>query len=75
MVERRILRDFHIGVVEAIQNEVNKIEEKENVSFSPNKNKKKRRSTFKREKMDWNALVRKNTRSSNPIGTSTNQEI
>ncbi|KYB27779.1 Transient receptor potential protein-like Protein [Tribolium castaneum] len=61
MIERRILRDFHIGVVD----EVGKSE----VSYSPNKRK---RRTFRKEKKDWNSLVRKNTKSYDPIGSSKN---
>lgn len=50
MIERRILKDFQIGVATEVT-------------------KTKRKSTFKKRKKDWNALVRQNA-AFDPIGSS-----
>ncbi|CAG9767035.1 unnamed protein product [Ceutorhynchus assimilis] len=73
VMERRLLKDFHIGIVEGLVNEMqqNPIEPK-NV-FGQIAKVIGRRTT-KSKKKDWNELVRKNTLPSNPIGSAQEAE-
>nr|CAB02410.1 Trp protein [Calliphora vicina] len=67
-IERRILKDFQIGFVETLQTElVNSVEEGKDI-FSSLANAIRKKRSQKGEK-DWNAIARKNTMSSNPIGS------
>ncbi|KAM7359756.1 transient receptor potential protein-like isoform 2-T2 [Cochliomyia hominivorax] len=68
ILERRILKDFQIGFVETLQNELeNNVEEGKDIFSSLATAIRKKRSQ-KGEK-DWNAIARKNTMSANPIGS------
>ncbi|KNC32158.1 Transient receptor potential protein [Lucilia cuprina] len=68
ILERRILKDFQIGFVETLQTElVNNADEGKDIFASLASAIRKKRSQ-KGEK-DWNAIARKNTMSSNPIGS------
>jgi transient receptor potential cation channel subfamily C protein 4 len=69
MIERRILKDFHIGIVEAMKSEVGK---KEYSVFGHVVKTARRVSTFKRKKKDWNALVKKSAQLTDPIGKMKN---
>lgn len=73
-MERRLLKDFHIGIVEGIVNEIQQnLDEPKNV-FGQIAKVLGRRTTFKSKKKDWNELVRKNTQPSNPIGSAQEAE-
>ncbi|ENN83024.1 hypothetical protein YQE_00613, partial [Dendroctonus ponderosae] len=73
-MERRLLKDFHIGIVDNIVNEIQQnLEEPKNV-FGQIAKVIGRRTTFKSKKKDWNALVRRNTTASNPIGSAQEAE-
>ncbi|CAH1159814.1 unnamed protein product [Phaedon cochleariae] len=74
VMERRLLKDFHIGMVEGLVQEM---------SLTPNEPKNVfgqiakvigRRTTFKPKKKDWNALVKRNSVTSNPIGSAQELE-
>ncbi|KAM7361813.1 transient receptor potential protein-like isoform 1-T4 [Cochliomyia hominivorax] len=69
ILERRILKDFQIGFVETLHTElVNNFTEGENLFDSLANAIRKKRAQKNNEK-DWNAIARKNTISSNPIGS------
>ncbi|KAH0809948.1 hypothetical protein GEV33_012846 [Tenebrio molitor] len=72
MIERRILKDFHIGIVEAVKSEVAKCGKKEYSVFGHVVKTARRVSTFKRKKKDWNALVKKSAQLTDPIGKIKN---
>lgn len=74
-MERRLLKDFHIGIVEGIVNEaVSTLKEPKDV-FSQIAKVIGRRTSSKHKKKDWNALVRKNTMAKDPIGTAQEAEM
>lgn len=71
IMERRLIKDFHIGIVEGILKE----------DFGSAKNSSdvlnriarvigRRVSSKKKSKKDWNAIVRKSTIDANPIGST-----
>lgn len=74
-MERRLLKDFHIGIVEGIVNEaVSTVKEPKDV-FAQIAKVIGRRTSSKHKKKDWNALVRKNTIAKDPIGTAQEAEM
>ncbi|XP_066257268.1 transient receptor potential protein-like [Euwallacea similis] len=74
-MERRLLTDFHIGIVEGIENEIQQnLDEPKNV-FGQIAKVLGRRTTFKTKKKNWNELVRRNTTASNPIGSAQEAEF
>lgn len=70
IMERRLLTNFHIGIVDGIMNEVINTPKEHNDVFSQIAKAIRRHSTTKKKKRDWNTLVRSNTVKSDPIGTS-----
>ncbi|XP_056640149.1 transient receptor potential protein isoform X1 [Diorhabda sublineata] len=74
MMERRLMKDFHIGIVEGIVQEMKMNPTETKNVFGHIAKVIGRRATFKSTKKDWNALVRKNTTTSNPIGTAQELE-
>lgn len=73
-MERRILKDFHIGIVEGIVSEtVSSLKEPKDV-FSQIAKVIGRRTSSRHKKKDWNALVRQNTTVKDPIGTAQEAE-
>lgn len=70
-MERRIIKDFQIGMVEGVINEIITGEQKVTNLFS-----KIAKAIGKQEskKKDWNEFVRNSTKNSNPIG-STDEAI
>lgn len=74
-MERRILKDFHIGIVEGIVSEtVSSLKEPKDV-FSQIAKVIGRRTSSRNKKKDWNALVRQNTVIKDPIGTAQEAEM
>lgn len=70
VMERRLLKDFTIGIVEGIVSEA--IREKEPMDvFSKIAKAIGKRSSSSKGKKDWNAMVRKNTVRRDPIGSTT----
>ncbi|KAL1509540.1 hypothetical protein ABEB36_004255 [Hypothenemus hampei] len=75
VMERRLLKDFHIGIVEGIVNEIQQNQDEPKNVFGQIAKVLGRRSTFKKtKKKDWNELVRKNTLPNNPIGSAHEAE-
>ncbi|XP_050299410.1 transient receptor potential protein isoform X2 [Anthonomus grandis grandis] len=74
VMERRLLKDFHIGIVEGIVNEIQLNPDEPKNVFGQIAKVLGRRTTFKAKKKDWNELVRKNTHPSNPIGSAQEAE-
>jgi transient receptor potential cation channel subfamily C member 4 len=71
MMERRILKDFQIGIVEGIISEsLQQVKEPKDV-FSTIANVIKKRASSKMKKEDWNAVVRKGTIKADPIGSKS----
>ncbi|RVE51850.1 hypothetical protein evm_003470 [Chilo suppressalis] len=78
VMERRILKDFQIGIVEGIIKDVISKEVKPKDVFSQIAKAIVRRGSTDRtesKKRDWNALVRTNTVRRDPIGRSSEAEI
>ncbi|XP_021207719.2 transient receptor potential protein isoform X2 [Bombyx mori] len=75
VMERRILKDFQIGIVEGIIKDVISKENKPKDVFSQIAKAIVRRSSTDSKKRDWNALVRTNTVRRDPIGTAAEAEI
>ncbi|CRK91249.1 CLUMA_CG004929, isoform A [Clunio marinus] len=71
MMERRILKDFQIGIVEGIINETLHSAEEPKDVFSAIAKAIGKRSSSKMKKEDWNTMVRKSTRRNNPIGSTS----
>lgn len=71
LMERRIIKDFQIGMVEGVINEIITGEQKVTNLFS-----KIAQAIGKQDskKKDWNQLVRQSTKSRDPIG-STNEAV
>ncbi|XP_017131327.1 transient receptor potential protein [Drosophila elegans] len=67
VMERRILKDFQIGFVENLKQEMNESESGRDI-FSSLAKVIGRKKTQKGDK-DWNAIARKNTFASDPIGS------
>ncbi|KAJ8728725.1 hypothetical protein PYW07_006421 [Mythimna separata] len=74
VMERRILKDFHIGIVEGIIKDVISKENKPKDVFSQIAKAIVRRGSTDGKKRDWNALVRTNTVRKDPIGTTAEAE-
>ncbi|XP_052749802.1 transient receptor potential protein [Galleria mellonella] len=70
VMERRILKDFQIGIVEGIIKDVISRENKPKDVFSQIAKAIVRRGSLDSKKRDWNALVRSNTVRRDPIGTT-----
>lgn len=67
-MERRILKDFQIGVVEnLVQNAIMSEKEPQNIFGKIAKAIKRGESS----KKDWNSIVQKSVKGSNPIGRSS----
>lgn len=75
VMERRILKDFQIGIVEGIIKDVISRENKPKDVFSQIAKAIVRRGSTESKKRDWNALVRSNTVRRDPIGTAAEAEI
>ncbi|XP_037292191.1 transient receptor potential protein [Manduca sexta] len=75
VMERRILKDFQIGIVEGIIKDVISRENKPKDVFSQIAKAIVRRGSTDSKKRDWNALVRTNTVRRDPIGTAAEAEI
>lgn len=73
ILERRILKDFHIGTVEGADSELFLSKDHTDVFTHLAKVIGKRISANKKKK-DWNALVRKNTSKGDPIGSASEAE-
>jgi len=71
LMERRIKKDFQIGIVEGVINEIMSSEQKTTNIFSKIAKAVGNRDS---QKKDWNDIVRKNTLKQNPIG-STNEAV
>lgn len=69
VMERRLLKDFHIGIVEGLVQEMSQNDEPKNI-FGQLAKVIGRRTTTRSKKKDWNALVRKNSVKIDPIGTA-----
>ncbi|KAJ8922824.1 hypothetical protein NQ315_007859, partial [Exocentrus adspersus] len=75
VMERRLLKDFHIGIVEGLVQELSLHDEPKNV-FGHIAKVIGRRATFRKtKKKDWNALVRRNTLPNDPIGSAQELEF
>ncbi|KAK9297020.1 hypothetical protein QLX08_009119 [Tetragonisca angustula] len=70
VMERRLQKDFQIGIVEGIVNAVIQGEKEPKDVFSQIAKAIGRKSSGSKKK-DWNAMVRKNTTSKDPIGSTT----
>ncbi|XP_018327431.1 transient receptor potential protein [Agrilus planipennis] len=71
VMERRLLKDFHIGIVQNIVNEaVSNMKQPKDVFGHIAKAIGKRSSKQGSKKTDWNALVRTNTITQDPIGST-----
>ncbi|XP_049878328.1 transient receptor potential protein [Pectinophora gossypiella] len=73
VMERRILKDFQIGIVEGIIKDVISRESKPKDVFSQIAKAIVRRGSTDSKKRDWNAMVRTNTVRRDPIGTTEAQ--
>lgn len=69
-MERRLQKDFQIGIVEGIVNAVIQGEQEPKDVFSQIAKAIGRKSSGTKKK-DWNAMVRQNTTSKDPIGSTT----
>ncbi|CAK9797380.1 Transient receptor potential protein [Anthophora plagiata] len=70
VMERRLQKDFQIGIVEGIVNAVIQSEKEPKDVFSQIAKAIGRKSSGSKKK-DWNAMVRKNTIAKDPIGSTT----
>ncbi|XP_068987317.1 transient receptor potential protein [Bombus flavifrons] len=70
VMERRLQKDFQIGIVEGIVNAVIQSEKEPKDVFSQIAKAIGRKSSGSKKK-DWNAMVRKNTLAKDPIGSTT----
>ncbi|KAL4713494.1 hypothetical protein ACJJTC_010479 [Scirpophaga incertulas] len=75
VMERRILKDFQIGIVEGIIKDVISKESKPKDVFSQIAKAIVRRGSTDSKKRDWNALVHTNTLRRDPIGKSSEADI
>ncbi|XP_013171664.1 PREDICTED: transient receptor potential protein [Papilio xuthus] len=74
VMERRILKDFQIGIVEGIIKDVISRESKPKDVFSQIAKAIVRKGSTESKKRDWNALVRTNTTRRDPIGRTSEAE-
>ncbi|XP_026669371.1 transient receptor potential protein isoform X2 [Ceratina calcarata] len=70
VMERRLQKDFQIGIVEGIVNAVIQSDQEPKDVFSQIAKAIGRKSSGSKKK-DWNAVVRKNTLAKDPIGSTT----
>ncbi|CAH1959081.1 unnamed protein product [Acanthoscelides obtectus] len=78
VMERRLAKDFHIGIVETLVSELTEKPTDSKSIFGQIAKVIGKRTTLKKNKKDWNALVRKNTVATNPIGSAQefeNQQV
>lgn len=73
-MERRLLTNFHIGVVDGVMNDILNITHEPKDVFTQIA-KAINRHTNSKKKKDWNTLVRSNTVMINPIGSAREAEI
>lgn len=73
VMERRLLKDFHIGIVEGLVQEMTQNNEPKNI-FGQLAKVIGRRTTTRSKKKDWNALVRKSSLIIDPIGSAQGME-
>lgn len=71
VMERRLMKDFQIGMVEGIINEVIQSEKGPKDVFSKIAQAIGRRTSSKKGKKDWNAMVRQSTMVRDPIGSTS----
>lgn len=69
-MERRLLTNFHIGIVDGVMNDILNISKETKDIFSQLAKAINKRTGSKKHKKDWNSLVRSNTLKRDPIGTS-----
>lgn len=69
-MERRLIKDFQIGIVEGIVKDAMSTEKGPSDVFSKIARAIGRRTSGSSKKKDWNAIVRKNTLASDPIGST-----
>ncbi|CAF4762491.1 unnamed protein product [Pieris macdunnoughi] len=74
VMERRILKDFQIGIVEGIIKDVISKESKPKDVFSQIAKAIVRKGSPENKKKDWNAVVRTNTIRRDPIGSTSEAE-
>lgn len=72
-MERRLQKDFQIGIVEGIVNTVIQSEKKPKDVFSQIAKAIGRKQSQGSKKKDWNAMVRQSTITADPIGSSNEQ--
>ncbi|XP_054291053.1 transient receptor potential protein-like [Macrosteles quadrilineatus] len=70
VMERRLMKDFQIGLVEGIINEVIQSEKGPKDVFSKIAQAIGRKAGSSKNKKDWNEIVRKNTGKRDPIGST-----
>ena len=70
-MERRLLKDFQIGFVEGLLHEALQTEKEPKDVFSKIARAIGKRSSSRKSKKDWNALVRHETMKRDPIGTAS----
>uniref|UniRef100_A0A1A9WYZ7 Transient receptor ion channel domain-containing protein n=1 Tax=Glossina brevipalpis TaxID=37001 RepID=A0A1A9WYZ7_9MUSC len=69
VIERRILKDFQIGFVETLKQEMDEGPETSRDIFSSLARVVGKRKPGQKGEIDWNAIARKNTVSADPIGS------
>lgn len=74
-MERRILKDFHIGIVENLFSDLKLGATEPQSVFGHIAKVIGRKTTLKPKKKDWNALVRKNSLKNDPIGTKQEADL
>ncbi|XP_041969078.1 transient receptor potential protein isoform X2 [Aricia agestis] len=74
VMERRILKDFQIGIVEGIIKDVITKEGKPKDVFSQIAKAIQRKGSEQEKKKDWNAQVRRSTLRRNPIGSAAHRQ-
>lgn len=70
VMERRLIKDFQIGIVEGIVNDAIATEKGPSDVFTKIARAIGKRTSGSSKKKDWNAIVRKNTMAHNPIGST-----
>lgn len=74
-MERRLLTNFHIGIVDGIMSEVINSPKESHDVFSQIAKVISKHSGSKKKKKDWNTLVRSNTMKTDPIGSAREAQI
>jgi len=75
VMERRLLKDFQIGMVEGIVKEAISSEKEPKDVFSKIARAIGRRTSSQSQKKDWNAMVRRSTMVRDPIGSTTEAQV